>query len=240
MRLRIVGKLLPVLMVVLIFGTPASVLASVTEEGDGHAAPTHSEQAVQAAHGATDGQDASAGHEAADVHADNHAAHADSLSPAKLKDLLWRTMNFMGLVALLVYFLSKPIASGLSGRQKQIKDELETLEAQKEAAKAEYAAFESRLADMEHEMENVVERAVAQAENEKQRILKEAERAAEDIRRNAEASIHAEIEEAKRMLRDEVAERATAMAEEIIAKNLTADDQVAITEQFLERVGTVQ
>ncbi|MCI5149579.1 MAG: ATPase, partial [Candidatus Electrothrix sp. MAN1_4] len=31
-----------------------------------------------------------------------------------------------------------------------------------------------------------------------------------------------------------------AMAEELIVKNLTPEDQVAITEQYLERVGAVQ
>jgi F-type H+-transporting ATPase subunit b len=30
------------------------------------------------------------------------------------------------------------------------------------------------------------------------------------------------------------------MAEELIVKNLTAKDQVAITEQYLEKVGAVQ
>ncbi len=235
-------------MMVLVIGTASSVFASAQEHGDdAHAEAVHSEQMVHQTGHAGDAGTTPAVHDEPAAHqADAHAAeghgeaHGGSLSPAKLKDLFWRTVNFLALVVLLVYFLNKPIVSGLSGRQKQIKDEIETLEAQKEEAQAEYASFESRLAGMEKEMESVVARAIAQAENEKQRILDEAERAAEDIKRNAEASISAEIEEAKRVLRDEVAEKATAMAEEIIAKNLTAEDQVAITEQFLERVGAVQ
>ena len=55
----------------------------------------------------------------------------------------------------------------------------------------------------------------------------------------AEAAVQAEIVEAKRKLKDEIAEQAAAMAEELIVKNLTPDDQVKITEQYLERVGTV-
>ncbi|WP_051309774.1 F0F1 ATP synthase subunit B family protein [Desulfogranum japonicum] len=249
MRSRIVGTLLPILMMVLVVGTASSVLASAQAHGDdAHAvAAAHNEQAVHEATHEDDAGALTATHEEptahqAEVHAEegHGEAHGGSLSPAKLKDLFWRAVNFLALLVLLVYFLNKPIVSGLSGRQKQIKEELETLEAQKEEAQAEYASFESRLAGMEKEMESVVARAIAQAENEKQRILDEAERAAEDIKRNAEASILAEVEEAKRLLRDEVAEKATAMAEEIIAKNLTSDDQVAITEQFLERVGAVQ
>mgnify|MGYP000075357007 CR=1 FL=1 len=74
----------------------------------------------------------------------------------------------------------------------------------------------------------------------KKKAAAEAEKAAEDIKRQAEAAVLAELEDAKRVLREEVAEQAAAMAEELIVKNLTSADQVAITEQYLERVGAVQ
>ena len=54
------------------------------------------------------------------------------------------------------------------------------------------------------------------------------------------AAVQAELEDAKRSLREEVAEQAAAMAEALIVKNLTPADQIAITEQYLERVGAVQ
>jgi F-type H+-transporting ATPase subunit b len=93
---------------------------------------------------------------------------------------------------------------------------------------------------MEKEMETVVEKAISMAEDEKTRILKEAEESAEDIKRQAEAAVHAAVVEAKRSLQVEVAEQAAVMAEELIVKNLTPEDQVAITEQYLEKVGAVQ
>ena len=48
------------------------------------------------------------------------------------------------------------------------------------------------------------------------------------------------MDEAKRLLREEVAKQAAAMAEELLVWNLTPADQIAITEQYLERVGAVQ
>ena len=146
----------------------------------------------------------------------------------------------MALVVLLVKFLAKPIGSGLIGRQQQIKEELEDLSLRRDEAEKSYKDFEVRLAGMEREMELIVEKAIAQAQNEKERILADAERAAEDIKRQAEAAIQAELEDAKRLLRAEVAEQAAAMAEELIVRNLTSADQIAITEQYLERVGAVQ
>ncbi|PID72549.1 MAG: F0F1 ATP synthase subunit B [Desulfobulbus propionicus] len=240
MKFRIVGVTLSA--VLLIFGTATLSLATSASHDESAKPAVHAEAVAAEAHG-----DAAPAHttdtHAVDAHAD--AEHGDghvssSLSPEKLKDLFWRTINFVALVIILVKFLAKPIASGLSGRQKQIQDELQELETKRDEAQAEYKAFEAKIAGMEEEMGKVVEKAIAQAENEKQRILAEAEQSAEDIKRQAEASIQAELEDAKRVLRVEVAEQAAAMAEELIVNNLTPEDQVTITEQFLERVGAVQ
>ena len=209
--------------------------AAVAAEKHGDTAAAHHEASLAAKHGA----EVEAGtHEVAGGHDGAH--HAPMITAVKLKDLFWRTVNFLALVVLLVKFLAKPISSGLSGRKRQIKEEIEDLQAKRDEAERSYKEFEARLAGMEKEMDVVVEKAIAQAGVEKTRILDEAERAAEDIKRQSEAAIQAELVDAKRALRDEVAEQAAAMAEELIVKNLTPADQVAITEQYLERVGAVQ
>ncbi len=166
--------------------------------------------------------------------------HDSMLSAEKLKDLFWRTVNFLALVVILVKFGAKPIVNGLRGRQDRIREELDDLTVRRDEAERSFVEFEAKLAGMEKEMERIVERAIAQAEVEKERILADAEKAAEDIKRQAEAAVQAELEDAKRLLREEIAEQAAAMAEELIVKNLTAEDQATITEQYLERVGAVQ
>lgn len=232
-------RIQPVLLAILIGALPpACVLAADAPAAGAHQevkAAAHDAQAPAAqghqvaaeAHGATGGGSGA-------VHASN------PLSPEKLKDLFWRTVNFIALVIILVKFGAKPILSGLSGRQQQIREELDDLTLRRDEAEQSYKEFEAKLAGMEKEMELIVERAIAQAQVEKERILADAEKAAEDIKRQAEAAVQAELEEAKRLLREEIAEQAAAMAEELIVKNLTPADQVAITEQYLERVGAVQ
>lgn len=259
MKAQIVRIILPILLAIALCAAP-SVFAS----GHGEAATAGDVQArhdVGAAHeAAAAAEDLSHGNAAAAGHEEHPAAgheagmegaaHAEGahggghsapmITAEKLKDLFWRTVNFIALVVILVKFLAKPISSGLSGRRQQIKAELEELVAKRDEAERSYKEFVSRLAGMEQEMEVVVEKAIAQAGVEKTRILEEAERAAEDIKRQAEAAVQAELVDARRTLRNEVAEQAAAMAEELIVKNLTAEDQVAITEQYLERVGAVQ
>lgn len=170
----------------------------------------------------------------------SHGAPGGSLSAAKLKDLGLRIMNFAVLLFLLVKFAAKPIGAGLAGRRNAIKEEIEELEAKKAAAEKSYREFEQKLATVEKDIDKVVERAIAQAQVEKAKILEKAEQAAADIKRQAEMAIQKEIMEARRTLRNEVAEQAAVMAEELIVKNLTADDQVKIVEDYLDKVGAVQ
>ena len=167
-------------------------------------------------------------------------AQGGSLSADKLKDLFWRTVNFLALVVILVKFGAKPILSGLSGRQQRIREELDVLVASRDQAERTFRDLEVMLAGMEKEAELIVERAIAQAKIEKERILADAEKAAGDIKRQAETAVQAELEDAKRILLAEIAEQAAVMAEELIVKNLTPADQITITEQYLERVGAVQ
>jgi F-type H+-transporting ATPase subunit b len=168
------------------------------------------------------------------------AVHSSSLSATKIKDLGWRVVNFIALMIILVKFGAKPIGSGLAARQAQIKDEIEELQKKRVEAEQSYNDFQTKLANVESEIDTVVERAVAQAEIEKKKIIEKAEQAAEDIKRAAEMAIQNEITEARRQLKDEVADQAAVMAEELIVKNLTDDDQVKIIEDYLAKVGAVQ
>lgn len=181
------------------------------------------------------------GHVTEDAENSGHAEHhAPMLTAAKLKDLFWRTLNFAVLIFILVKFLAKPIATSLGGRRQEIKDELEAMQARRDEAEQRYKDFEVRLAGMEDELTELVNKAKAMAEEEKARILAEAEAAAKDIQRQAEASVQGTLAQAKSSLQTEIAEQAVVMAEELIVKNLTREDQVAITEQYLQRVGAVQ
>ena len=188
--------------------------------------------AAETTHAAEDG------HAAEAEHGDGHGE--GSLSAAKLKDLFWRVVNFAALMIILVKFGAKPIAAGLSGRQKKIKDDIEDLESRRDEAEKTYQAFQTKLAGMEKEIDTIVDKAIAQAEIEKAKILEKAEQSAEDMKRQAEMTINNEIMVARRTLKNDIADKATSMAEELISKNLTSDDQVKIIEDYLDKVGAVQ
>ncbi len=230
---RTFGKSALVVLVLWFALAAGSVWAS-TE----HAAPADAHAVAADAGHASDTHGDAVNEMQADAHDGGHAT--DSLSPAKLKDLGFRVMNFIVLLIILVKFGAKPIAESLGSRRQQIRDEIEDLEAKKVKAEQDYKEFSLKLESVEKDVDTIVEKAVAQAEVEKARILEAAEQSAADIKRSAESAITNEITAAKRDLKVSVTEQAAVMAEELIIKNLTADDQVKIVEDYLDKVGAVQ
>jgi F-type H+-transporting ATPase subunit b len=221
-------KILPLLLTALLFAGPVNATTD-------HAAPARTQHQTTAAHDSGGGYAADHEHDAGHSKAEHHAE--SMLAPKKLKDLLWRTLNFAALVFLLVKFGGRPIAKYLGDRRQSIADELKEMENRRDEAEQACTEFETRLAGMEDEIALMVERATASAAKEKKRILAEAEQAAQEIRRQAEAAVQAAVTAARRGLQEEVAEQAAAMAEQLIVKNLTPTDHVALIEQYLDKTG---
>lgn len=214
-----------------------SVWASEAVQGTGaEAAAGHAAAVVEHGAGAGHGEVT-----APDAHgaAGGHAVR-NSLSPAKLKDLGLRVMNFVVLMIILIKFGAKPIGAALSGRRRQVKEDLDALEAKKVEAERSYKEFSAKLASVEKDVDLIVEKAIAQAEIEKVKIIERAEKAAEDIKRQAQMTVANEVIAARRMLKNEIADKAAIMAEALILKNLTEDDQVKIVEDYLDKVGAIQ
>ena len=158
----------------------------------------------------------------------------------KWMDLLWRTLNFAGLLAILILALKKPIANGLKSRRQAIVETFDDLEAQKAEAERIYKGYEDKLAKIDEEVEALLSSAIKQGEVEKERIIEDANRAAGDIQRQAEMAIQHEISEARLRLRGEIAEQAVQMAEDLIKQNLKDADQNKMVEDYLEKVGAIQ
>lgn len=170
-----------------------------------------------------------------------HASGGEGGIPReKWLDLLWRTLNFAGLLAILILALKKPIANGLNGRRQAIIERFEDLEAQKAEAERIYREYEAKLTKIDEEVQAIIGGAVRQGEAEKTRIIEDANRAAGDIQRQAEMAIQHELAEAKLRLRSEIAEQAVQMAEDLIKQNLKAADQTKMVEDYLEKVGAIQ
>ena len=166
--------------------------------------------------------------------------HEAGIPKAKWMDLLYRALNFAGLVFILVFFLKKPFADGLNSRRAGIKDQLEALESRKAEAEQMYKEAEAKLAKLDEEVSSIITEAVKQGEAEKAKIIADAERNAGDIKRQAEMAVAHEVAEAKARLKGEIAEQAVLLAEELVKKNIQPADQSRMVELSLDKVGGIQ
>ena len=84
----------------------------------------------------------------------------------------YRVMNFVVLLVALIFILRKPISQALSSRIKNIREQLESLEAQKAEAEKQLAQYNEKLSQLESEAEKIVEGYIKQGNEAKAKILK--------------------------------------------------------------------
>jgi F-type H+-transporting ATPase subunit b len=151
-------------------------------------------------------------------------------------EIIWGSISFVVLLALLWKFAWPGLVAGLNGRTERIRADLEAADTAKSEADHVLADYKAQLAD---------------ARNESARIIEEARQAADALRRDQEQRLQnelaelrqraaADIESAKRQavadLKDEVAQLAIGAAEVIVQNNLDRDTQVRLVESYIEQV----
>lgn len=151
-------------------------------------------------------------------------------------NLLYRTMNFVVLVAVLWWLLRTPIKNMLGGRRESIKAELEELERAKAEAEQALTQAEAKLGDIEAQQEEIIQGYVQAGEAEKARIIDDAHKSAARIKEMADMTISQEIKHARAELMDELAEMSSKLAEDLIKQNIGPDDQKRLVSEYLEKV----
>ena len=148
----------------------------------------------------------------------------------------YRLMNFVVLAGVLVFILRKPVSQALSSRIKDIKEQLESLEVQKAEAEKQLAQYNEKLSQLESEAEKIVDDYIKQGNETKAKILKEAERTAEKLQAQARRNIEHEFDKAKQKLQQEVVESSLQKAEESLKKEITAQDQDKLVDEYIDKV----
>jgi F-type H+-transporting ATPase subunit b len=151
--------------------------------------------------------------------------------------LLIQAVNFLILIVLLHRFLYKPLTQFLATRADGIKRSLEEAKAAREAAAKAQQEYEARIAATRREAAALRESAVREVEDERQRLLKASRDEAARLLTEAKAQIEQEVKRAKVELRGEVVALSLGVAERLIGRNLTTDDQRRLAEQVAQEIG---
>jgi F-type H+-transporting ATPase subunit b len=167
--------------------------------------------------------------------ASGEAHHADS--GVLLKDFLYRVFNFGLMVAILVYFVSKPLKNGLAARREGIAQAIKASEDAEQAAKEKYQEYDAKLTQSESEIDAIKLSIKEEAELEKQRIIAEAKQAAEKIKLDAQKAADNEIAKARLTLQQDAATMAVQIAEDVLKKAVTKEDQARLVDEYKLKVG---
>lgn len=151
--------------------------------------------------------------------------------------LLIQVVNFLILIVLLQLFLYKPLTQFLATRAGGIKRSLEEAKAAREAAAKAQQEYEARIAATRREAAALREEAVREVEDERQRLLKASRDEAARLVADARVQIEGEVKRAKVELREEVVGLSLQVAERLISRSLTADDQRRLAEQVAREIG---
>jgi F-type H+-transporting ATPase subunit b len=167
--------------------------------------------------------------------ASGDGGHAES--GVILKDFLYRCFNFALMVGLLAYFVTKPIRKGLKERSAEIEKTLADAQSAKEAAEAKHREYSEKLAKATEEIGVIAESIRREGELEREKILTAAKELAVKIEQEADSKASSVVAKARIELREEAASLAVELAEEMLKKQVSADDQKRLVDEYMQKVG---
>ena len=149
------------------------------------------------------------------------------------RDFIWHTVNFLVLIALLTYFLYRPIGAMLAERTRRIEESLAAAErAQADVARADRER-EELLASTRREIGEMMAQAQGAAERVQSEARATAQQEAQRIVETARQEAEAERAQAMAELRREVAALAVMAAERVISRSLDDQAHRQLVEEFL-------
>ena len=155
----------------------------------------------------------------------------------QMLNLFYRILNFTLLVIILVVVIKKTSMLRFFGeRREEIKDKLDALTKERQAAESRSKELETKLAEFEIQKKEILEQFRAEGAKEKARIIAEARERAAQLISQADRTIEREIQGASERLKKEVVEMAARRAEEVIAKEIKDSDQDHLVNEFIKSV----
>lgn len=148
-------------------------------------------------------------------------------------DLIMRWVNFIILAFVIVKFARVPLANFIRGRQKEISEEIEELEEQRQAAETAIKEAEEKLAESSSRLETIKERIVAQGKGRKAEIIANAQKESEMMLASARVKVDGQIQSAKDQLRADMVDLAVEQALQRLPGLITDDDNQRIVEEYM-------
>ena len=149
----------------------------------------------------------------------------------------WKFINLAIFIAIMVYLLRKPLSEAFKARREAIRAELIRAEEERQAALTQLTSTEAKLAALDNESSQILEKARLEADAEKARILTQTEEDVERLRRQSESEIGRLSQQTRAELRRFSAEESIRLAEEKIRQQINAQKDAQLVRANIQSIG---
>lgn len=156
-----------------------------------------------------------------------------------LGSAIWILVLFTILVVVLYKTAWKNVLAGLKAREERIRRDISDAESARKKAEETLRQYDSRLADAEQKVREILDKAAADAEKIGTSIRMKAQEESEQAKDRATKEIESARQNALTEIYEQTANLATAVAEKIIRRSLNANDQRDLVNQSVEQLKNV-
>jgi F-type H+-transporting ATPase subunit b len=151
----------------------------------------------------------------------------------------WKFANLGIFVLGLLYVLTRKVKLGaaFNNRRESIRAELVRAQQERDAALAKLKEVEERLAKLDSEVTAIKEQSQREAEEERERITRSTEADIVKMREQAQREIDSAGKAARNELRRFTAEQSVRLAEEMIRRELTPEDDTRLFNRNIDELG---
>jgi F-type H+-transporting ATPase subunit b len=152
---------------------------------------------------------------------------------------VWKFFNLFIFVSFIVYLLRRPLSESLTARREAIRRELGRAQEERAAALHKLEEVEARLAHLDAEVEAIRAQAQREAAEQGKRIKLATEEELKKLREQALREIEGTGKAAQLELRRYAAEQSVKLAEDLIRRNMRAEDDSRLMSEYVESLGGV-
>ncbi|MGG1677909.1 F0F1 ATP synthase subunit B [Neobacillus sp. NRS-1170] len=152
-------------------------------------------------------------------------------------DIIFQLIMFIVLLALLKKFAWGPLMGIMKQREEHVVSEISAAESSRAEAKKLLEEQRSLLKEARAEAQTLMENARKQGDLQREEIVVAARSEAERIKEAAKLEIDQQKEKAVAAIREQVASLSVLIASKVIEKELTAQDQDQLINEYLKEAG---
>jgi F-type H+-transporting ATPase subunit b len=154
--------------------------------------------------------------------------------------LLWTIITFTVLLLILWKAAWRPIVDALDARAEKVRFEIDNAERTRQEAEKLLNQHKAMMDNAKNETSQIIAKGREEAEKMKNEILEKANSDSRAIAERAKKEIELAKDKALADIKTEVVLLSTGIASKIISKNIKPEDQKALVEETLNKMGTVQ